>query len=505
MKRALWIDAAIVLLALLLRVVALDVKPAHFDEGVNGWFVDEMTRTGFYHYDPGNFHGPLHFYALFASLTLFGRNLWALRLPIALVSTLCVVLTLAFRRHLPERACRIAALAMAISPGFDFYGRYAIHESWLVLFLMLAVWGLAGLWRGGSRREIWATGMALTGMVLTKETYAIHFLALLLAVPGLLALESFSKSSPLARQAGQWTNLNLDRVIVVATLLIFFFYTGGLLDWSSLPGLWVTFAKWGHTGTAGASGHEKSWHYFIELIARYEWPALIGAVAALGLAVKGSNRFARYLAMYAFAALAGYSLIAYKTPWCVITLAWPFLLLFGLAIDRLARRFDPWIAGSFASLVCAYSLGASCLLNFRDFTNEDEPYVYVQTLPDIDKLLVPLRRAAALDARNYHLIGHVLTNDHHPLPWLLGDFTHIELLTPDAEPKEWDGAFLLVDSDAAERIEGHLTQIYFKEPLRIRGNAADSEVLYLNAEQFAFCFPGREPEFVPGAGEPLPP
>ena len=72
-QRGWWIDAAIVLLAFALRIAWIEMKPLHFDEGVNGWFVDQMTRTGYYHYDPGNFHGPLHFYALFLSLTFFGR------------------------------------------------------------------------------------------------------------------------------------------------------------------------------------------------------------------------------------------------------------------------------------------------------------------------------------------------------------------------------------------------------------------------------------------------
>jgi hypothetical protein len=69
----------IVALAALLRVLFLGVKPPHFDEGINGWFVDQMTKNGFYRYDPTNYHGPLHFYILFLSQTLFGRNVWALR------------------------------------------------------------------------------------------------------------------------------------------------------------------------------------------------------------------------------------------------------------------------------------------------------------------------------------------------------------------------------------------------------------------------------------------
>ena len=73
-----------------LRILLLGIKPPHFDEGINGWFVDQMIKNGFYRYDPTNYHGPLHFYFLFLSQTLFGRNLWALRLPVVLVSIGCI-------------------------------------------------------------------------------------------------------------------------------------------------------------------------------------------------------------------------------------------------------------------------------------------------------------------------------------------------------------------------------------------------------------------------------
>src|ERR1700722_569816 len=154
-----WISAGILLLALALRVAWLGIKPAHFDEGVNGYFVDQITHQGYYHYDPTIFHGPFHFCVLFVSQTLFGRSLWALRLPLAFVSTGCVGMTLAYRRFFEDRVCQLAALAMAISPGMVFYGRYAIHESWLLLFLMVTAWGLLGLWRDGERRDLWAVAL----------------------------------------------------------------------------------------------------------------------------------------------------------------------------------------------------------------------------------------------------------------------------------------------------------------------------------------------------------
>src|SRR5256885_1233270 len=114
-----WTPWLILGLAAFLRLFLLGIKPPHFDEGINGWFVDQVIHNGFYRYDPTNYHGPLHFYVLLLSESLLGRNLWALRLPVVLVSIGCVWLTLKFEPLVGRNVSRIAALAMAVSPGFE--------------------------------------------------------------------------------------------------------------------------------------------------------------------------------------------------------------------------------------------------------------------------------------------------------------------------------------------------------------------------------------------------
>ena len=47
-----WSSLAILLAAALLRLVFLTQKPLHHDEGVNGLFLVNLFRTGYYHYDP---------------------------------------------------------------------------------------------------------------------------------------------------------------------------------------------------------------------------------------------------------------------------------------------------------------------------------------------------------------------------------------------------------------------------------------------------------------------
>src|SRR5438034_6063533 len=198
-----WVPWAILGLAVFLRFLLLGMKPPHFDEGINGWFVDQVVKNGFYRYDPTNYHGPLHFYVLLLFECLFGRNLWALRLPVVLVSILCVWLIFKFEPLVGRNVARIAALAMAISPSFVFYGRYAIHEVWLELFSTMFILGLLGLWRLGTLSYLWYAGMGLAGMILTKETYAIHVACAVLAIPALavsIALSRVPNAKPDAQK-----------------------------------------------------------------------------------------------------------------------------------------------------------------------------------------------------------------------------------------------------------------------------------------------------------------
>jgi uncharacterized protein (TIGR03663 family) len=494
-----WISAGILLLALALRVAWLAIKPAHFDEGVNGYFVDQITHQGFYHYDPTNFHGPLHFYALFVSQTLFGRSLWALRMPIVLVSMACVGMALAYRRFFDDAACQIAALAMAISPGMVFYGRYAIHETWLVFFLMITAWGILGLWRDGERRDLWAAALGATGMILTKETWIIHAVAFLLAAPCLYLFEKLSPSQPWPEGGFKFCGKDVGIAAAVSVALIVFFYSGGFLDWSSLPGFWQAFAVWTHTGVGGKTGHEKDWWYWLQLMGRYELPALLGLAAAFALLAPRMNRAARYLAIYGLGALVAYSIIPYKTPWCLISLIWPFLFVFGLAVVYISRAVDAATTAAFTGVVCVFSLGVSLKLNFHDYTNEDEPYVYVQTLPEINSLLDPLRKLAERDPENYFLTGHFIGTEQYPFCWLLADYPFVDYFTSDSDslPDDPDASFLLVDDTLISKIEPKLRNSYLRVPVRIRGLSSDSEVLYLDPGIFGPFFPKDTARFTP--------
>lgn len=486
-----WADLAILVLAAALRLWALDLKPAHFDEGVNGWFADQMTRTGAYRYDPTNYHGPLHFYGVFVSQTLFGRNLWALRLPAVLASLLAVWALLRFRVFFGVSAARMAAAAMAVSPAFVYYGRYSIHESALVFFLLVTLLGVLGIWQTGRRRDLWMLAGGLTGMVLTKETYAIHVACFALAFPTLLLWQKVSPSKPPVPPAPrQFRAADTALAAACGLFAIAAFYSGLFLDFSALPGLWTTFATWFETGLH-AGGHEKTGHqfgpvnwYWIDLMARLEWPALVG-LAACVLTLAPSDPRVRYIAIYAGGALIAYSIIPYKTPWCVLAIIWPFYLVAACAARRIPApaRIPVWC------LLLSASLWFSIHLNFLRYDHDDEPYAYVQTYRQIHAATGPILARAAADPRSLDEPAAIILESYYPLPWILGDFTAIGYHEEDDFPGSLDAAFILTSAEAEPAVQAALRGPYYRREFRLR-SGVDQCVAFFRHPEFEAFFEG---------------
>src|SRR6516162_11661121 len=459
LKRQYLIPTLILLLAAVFRLAFLDIKPPHFDEGINGWFCDQMLKNGYYSYDPNNYHGPLHFYVLFVSLASFGRNLWALRLPVVLVSLFSIFWIFLYRPFFGRTICCLASLAMAVSPGFIFYNRYSIHESWLVLFLLITLWGLLGIWISREPKHFWVSILGLTGMILTKETYIIHLFSLFCAGVGMAILNRFFPSSAeLSRGKGTLPMNHIIGAAALGLILIIFFYSGNFQHWQGLADLFKTFLPWTKTGI-DAAGHGKAdfdfaplvppflahapvlasfanfklnW-YWIRLFLDYEWFVLVGLAFSLRL-LFGGNAGLRFLAIYSLVVLFIYSIIPYKTPWCVISIAWPFLFLGAAFVKFLGEAFLKFtstrisrtIAILFALPLFGHAAWKSYNLNFFRFDDPKERYVYVQTFRDYHTLVDPVLTKLARDPQaKADLRAVVLLSSYFPIPWVLGDIADI--------------------------------------------------------------------------------
>lgn len=491
------IAAGLILLsAALLRVWDLGLKPPHFDEGINGGFADKMLMEGGYRYDPDNFHGPLYFYLLLLFETLFGRTITVLRLPTVLAGIGVVAIALwGFRRHLGDHAALWFGGFLAVSPALVFVSRYAIHEMYQLLFLMVFTLGLLDIRE--TRRGVWLVCAGVAGMILTKETYVLHLACAGLAWlvwKGLRRIVPDSPSStPSMSPDHGWRDCS--PAVAAAIGAVLFFYSAGLTHPEGVTGLWKTFATWTQTGLQ-EGGHAKPWHYWLRLMARYEWIALAGFAAAATFLWTGKKGI-RITVIAGCGTLAAYSLISYKTPWCIVAFLPAGALVLACLLSRAAdcqtrlRTAAPLAA----LLLGGHDLWMTLRLNWRDYDDSNEPYVYVQTYREIYRFVAPLESARVSNPLLAHRPGVIVVDAPFPLPWMLRQYPLIRYVDAEvpADKAVTLADFVLVQESRRAEVEDLLYGEFWMVELRLR-SGHENMTAYFRSRVFGesvFGDPGR--------------
>jgi uncharacterized protein (TIGR03663 family) len=157
-RRAWWIaSAAVMLVAALVRFYQLELRPMHHDEGVNGFFLNNLINTGVFRYDPTNYHGPtLYYFTLplaVAAERLGVYGTWTVRLLPLVFGLATVWLTLGLRRYIGRVGALSAGALLALSPGVVFFSRYFIHEMMFVFFTLGIVVAALRFYESGAPPE----------------------------------------------------------------------------------------------------------------------------------------------------------------------------------------------------------------------------------------------------------------------------------------------------------------------------------------------------------------
>lgn len=486
LRRSFWMFW-IVVIGLFLRIYHLDVKPVHFDEGINGHFVQTIWRDGFYRYDPTNFHGPLYFYILLFAERLFGFGIFGFRFATALLQIATLVIVGSHRRWVGRTAI-YAALIIAVSPAFVFYSRYAIHESLFILGQVAFSYGYFLYREQKSTASLWWMALAIVILATTKETFFIFLGTWAIAVCSSKVFDRFfprhasvpddSLREPPAVQ--EWT-----AVAMVSSVLILALFTGFFLYMQGAADMVTAFKVWAHTGTAH-TGHEKPFTYWLDLMRRYEWPCLIGLIATPFLFLS-ANRQLRVLLLVGFGTWLAYSLIPYKTPWLILNLLWPLAFAAGALIARTLPAFRFWPSlRTGCAILCAGSIffsGAEMWrLNFIDFAKQGEPYVYVQSTNDFKRAVDTIFTHIKREPTDINLRVLAMSRDPWPLPYLLIPLSNVTW--GHGETIEIKGAdVILIDEEDVASIEAKLQGTYFSLPFQIRDSYQQGQA-YFNAAKF---------------------
>jgi uncharacterized protein (TIGR03663 family) len=438
----LYASVAVLLAAAALRLYALEMKPLHHDEGVNGFFLSNLLLKNNYKYDPGNYHGPTLYYLTLPFVAVTGLSTFVIRLIPSLFGVGTVWLLLGLRRWVGWVAALSAAALVAVSPAFVFYSRYFIHEMPFVFFTLGLVVAALRFRESGSPSDLLLAAASAAMMFATKETAFISVGTLCLAW---LTAVSWERIRGDAYAVGAHAD-GLKRLragggagFIVASAAAFFvliwvvFYTSFFFNSKGLADSFKAFAVWQKTGMS--EFHGKPWQtYLIWLLKEDAALLVLGTLGTLvALFERRRNRFVVFFAAWGFGLLAAYSLISYKTPWLVLNFLLPLAVVAGYAVQAFGewaarelrgRTAVRWQAAS-ALLVLAAALGLyqTFVVNFREYDDDRHPYVYSQTRREFLDLV-----------REIELVGEragtkepglaTASPDYWPLPWYFRDNSH---------------------------------------------------------------------------------
>jgi len=276
-------------------------------------------------------------------------------------------------------------------------------------------------------------------------------------------------------------------------------FSGFFLYWKGVSGIFSSFEAWFKTGalpTSEQKGHWKETLYWIHLFLRYEWPASLGLLFCFPLLGEG-RRAERLLMFYGVLLLAVYTMIPYKTPWCILQLIWPFLFVTGCWLGDLAA-LSPLKKGAAAAvlILLVVASAARCIaLNFFHYADDQEPYVHVQTYESLMSVDQKLKELVEREQVRRHIKIHVIKKAYWPISWLLVDFTHHYYYTEEL-PSKADAGVIFCDGERRRRLEMRLQNTYFVEKFRLNP-AQDPSYVYYDREIFQGLFGEDAKVFIP--------
>ena len=275
----------------------------------------------------------------------------------------------------------------------------------------------------------------MTGMMLTKETWVI-FIGTWLIAWGLVCLYGrlVKKELPIKTYPPDVPVQPSDIPVyaLIGFIILLVIYSGFFLNPQGIHDSLKGVVPWLHIGTTN-SGHNKPFFYWLQLLHHYE--ITIPFCIAASVAMLGPfTRLARFWAVFAFGTFLAYSIIPYKTPWCIQNIIWPYSLVFGILISRMLKlKFGRSVQKAIKTAVIIiitpviiYSAWLSFKLNFINYEASAEPYNYVQTKKDATQLMDTIQKAA----QNNPIAENMKICIPLPSPWdcsyLLSRYPNVE-------------------------------------------------------------------------------
>lgn len=452
----------ILFLAALVRLYALELKPLHHDEGVNGFFLLNLVNHGVYTYDPANYHGPtLYYFTLLVVklFKLFGSDLSTtmVRLAPVLFGVGSVCLILCLRRRIGAMGALAGAALLALSPGAVYMSRYFIHESLFVFFTLGVVVAVLRYTESANPLYLLLASASAALLFATKETAMIStgvlLIALAIAVLWVrprketvadMKVDSRKPQRHRAQKRSAKTEFYAEPLLRFGgpagvatwalTALLFFvfisvlFYSSFFKNMEGVTDSLKTFEIWAKTGR---KDHIHEWYTYLSWLWQEEGALLLlGAFGVLVAMARARSRFHVFAALWAMGIIAAYSLIPYKTPWLTYNFILPLAIIAGYGIGAMYRGMGDNLQGRILVLalflvglfICGYQ---AVQLNFRHYDDERYIYPYAHTVRGMLPLVDEIERFAERKGTGKQTTIIFTSPDYWPLPWYLRDYKRV--------------------------------------------------------------------------------
>jgi uncharacterized protein (TIGR03663 family) len=463
--------------AAFLRFDELGTRPMHADEATGARITAQRMEGDGGRFDPRHYHGPLLADLAMPLCRLRGEDGWksmtktTLRLVPAIAGTLLVLVPLLGRRRFGDGPMLLAAALLATSPLLVYYSRMFIHEMLLTLAGVAALAFLTTMPRRG------LPGAMLGLMFAAKETFVISVVAWV----GAALPQAWESRGALASAWRAW------RAPLLASLAAFvltaaLFYTHGFRHAQGAIDAVRTFFVY-----ETVDGHQKPFGWYFQLLAVphksggawwFGTPVLLLALVACastfrrGADAPKGRAAIRFLGCSVLGHFLIYSVIGYKTPW-LACLPWAQVcLLAGFAVADWARwKLPVRAAVAFLTMLSlASGVHQSRLATGRLASDERNPFTYVPTRPDVEKLaawLEELRRVAPAGSLDE---AGVVGSDYWPLPWYLRSFEKTGYWRDlgEAPPQLAELPLVFAMPEAAENVMARLQHTHVSVPRGLR-------------------------------------
>ncbi|MDD4869952.1 MAG: TIGR03663 family protein [Kiritimatiellae bacterium] len=491
----------VLLAALAFRLPNLSLRPMHHDEANQALKCGILIETGVYKYDSSDHHGPSMYYITlpFAWLTsgkdFAGTSESTFRMVQVIFGVGTILLLLFLQDGLGRTAVFVSGLLMAISPAMVYYSRFYIQEILLVFFTLGLI--ISG-WRYFKMRT---TGWAISAgffagmMFATKETSVIAYAAIIGASFLTFVWERFknhtqtSVSGSISLPIKKFCSWHVLAFLVVAGFISVMFFTSFFTNWRGALDSILAYKT--YAGKSTDSPHIHPWYYYLQILAYWKnapgpvWSeGLILVLAFAGLVAVLTDRvkvldvdrvFVRFLVFYTVLMTVVYSVIPYKTPWCLLSFLSGMILLAGVGVVFLLNL----VRGHLVRGIVCVLLIAACynlakqahVTNFKYYTDPRNPYVYAHTTRDFLNLVKRVETLSLIHPQGKKMLIAVVASPYQtwPLPWYLRSFPEKGFWQIARElPEGLKPAVVVVSADQHEAVLSRLGSGYHAEYYGLR-------------------------------------